>query len=437
MATMTAKLRPVASTFAGVLAFEAELVMAGRWALTLTATVEGQPKPVTGVVVFTAVNKKSEAPSSGERKILYYRNPMGLADVSTAPKKDSMGMDYIPVYADEVSAPDGTVRISLDKVQRAGVRTEAVARRSLARSVRSVGTIVPDESRLAVVTAKFGGFVEELFVPLTGVDVRAGQPLMRVWIESPEILQKQADFLTALRGGPDRAADAERAARNLRLFGISDPVIERLRQTREGVRSIVLTAPSNGTVLEKPAVVGMRFAPGDRLFRTADLSTVWMMTQVTERDLALIRIGQKAQITLKAYADAPIDGRVAFIYPEIEMPTRTARVRIELPNRDGNLRAGLYGDVTIDAQADGGPVIAVPASAIIDSGTRRVAFVAKDDGVFEPRNLILGRRGNGYVEVREGLAENEKIVVSGNFLIDAESNLRAALAAFTASEAQR
>lgn len=436
METMTTRISPVASTTPGVLAFEADLVMAGRWALTLSAKVEGQP--VTGTIIFTAVEKKAGAESApapaGERKLLYYRNPMGLPDVSPVPKKDSMGMDYIPVYSDEVSEAGGAIRIAPERVQRAGVRTELVARRDLTRTIRAVATITPDESRLGVVTAKFDGFVEQLLVPLTGAEVRAGQPLVRVWIESKEILQKQADFLIALKAGSARPGDVEQAERNLRLFGISDQEIAQLRRTGQAVRSMVLTAPTSGTVLAKPSVVGMRFSSGDTLFRTADLSTVWVMAQVAERDLALVKPGQTARIILKAYPDAPVEGRVAFIYPEIDMTTRTAQVRIELPNPDGRLRSGLYADVAIEAQPGSGPTIAVPESAVLDNGMKRTVFVDKGNGTFEPRNLTLGQRGGGYVEVRDGLTEGERIVVTGNFLIDAESNLRAALTAFTAPE---
>ncbi|MFN4281392.1 MAG: efflux RND transporter periplasmic adaptor subunit [Alphaproteobacteria bacterium] len=434
MATMTTRISPIASTTPGVFAFEADLVMAGRWALTLSAKVEGQSQPVTGIVVFTAVEKKAGAESvptpTGDRKLLYYRNPMGLPDVSSMPKKDSMGMDYIPVYSDEVTGIGGAIRIAPERVQRAGVRTELVAPHDLTRTIKAVATITPDESRLGIVTAKFDGFVEQLLVPLTGSEVRAGQPLVRVWIESKDILQKQADFLIALK----RPGEAEQAERNLRLFGISDQEIAQLRKTGQAVRSVVLTAPSSGTVLAKPSVVGMRFSAGDTLFRTADLSTVWAMAQVSERDLGLVRIAQTARITLKAYPNAPIEGRVAFIYPEIDMQTRTASVRIELPNREGILRSGLYADVAIEARPDSGPTLAVPESAIIDNGTKRVVFVDKGNGIYEPRKLTLGQRGGGYVQVRDGLAEGERIVVTGNFLIDAESNLRAALTAFTAPE---
>lgn len=367
---------------------------------------------------------------AGERKVRFYRNPMGLPDVSPVPKKDSMGMDYIPVYQDEASDPPGTVRVSRGKVQRTGVATEPVARRALTRQVRAAGTVVPHEARQAVVTTRFSGFVEELHVALTGAEVEPGSRLARIWIESPEILRKQADYLVALRGSS--SGDLARAEGNLRLFGVLDAAIAQLRRTGEPVRSIVLTAPARGTVMEKPAVVGMRFAPGDVLFRTADLSTLWVIAQVAERDLGVLRPGQPARVALKAIPERAFAGKVDFIYPELDMATRTARVRIELPNPDGRLRAGLYADVAIDAAATVGAVLAIPASAVIDSGRRRVAFVVREEGVFEPRNLVLGARGDGMVEVKSGVAEGGRIVMRGNFLIDAESNLRAALSAFTA-----
>lgn len=442
MEAMTAPLRQAASNAPDVLAFEADLSMAGRWALTLAANVEGLSEPVASTVIFNAVEQRSKAKSTaavseGKRKVLYYRNPMGLPDVSPVPKKDSMGMDYIPVYADEVSGPAGTVRVALDKVQRAGVKTEPASRRRLIGTVRAAGTIVSDESRLSAVTVKFAGFVEKLFVATTGSEVRAGQPLMRVWIESPEILQKVSDYLIARRRAAGRNGDMEQVERNLRFFGIPDQAIEELRRTGEPIRSIVLTAPMKGTVMAKPAVVGMRFEVGETLFKIADHSKVWAIAQVAERDLELIRIGQKARVALRAYPQAPLEGSVTFVYPELDIATRTASLRIELPNPDGRFHIGLYADVSIETGAEELPVIAIPESAIIDSGTRRIAFVAKKEGLFEPRQLMLGRRGNGFVEIRKGVAEGERVVVSGNFLIDAESNLRAALAAFGESKSQQ
>ena len=436
METMMAPLKQVTGNAPGVVAFETDIPMAGRWALTITAKVDGQPKPVSGVVVFTASEKRTDAtpaaPAAGERRIVYYRNPMGLPDTSPVPKKDAMGMDYIPVYEDELSGTAGTVRLTPEKVQRAGVRTALVSRHPLVRTVRGAGTVAADERRLAVLNAKFDGFVEALFVSLTGAQVHKGDPLVRVWIDSQEILQKQADFLAALKGG---GSDIERAADNLRLFGIPDEVIKGLRRTGKPVRSIVLTAATAGTVMEKPAVVGMRFEQGSTLFRIADLSTVWVMARVAERDLPAVSTGQRATITMNADSSREIEGRIAFVYPELDMNTRTAVVRIEVPNPEGKLKVGQYADVAIEASLTEGPVVAIPDSAVLDSGTRQVAFVAKDGGIFEPRDLDLGLRGDGLVEVREGLAEGERIVVSGNFLIDAESNLRSALATFAAPQA--
>jgi Cu(I)/Ag(I) efflux system membrane fusion protein len=438
MAAMAAPLKALPSPAPGVLAFQTELVMAGRWALAITADVKGQLKPVTGTVVFTASEKKSEAMPKdmpkGERKILYYRNPMGVPDVSPTPKKDSMGMDYIPVYADEMSGPQGTVRLAPEKVQRAGVRVRPAERRLLTRTIRSTGTVVLDETRVGTTTAKFNGFVEELFVAASGELVKKGQPLMRVWIESPEILQRQADLTSALAGMPRTSGAAEDAERNLRFFGLTDEAIDEIRKARRPLRSVTFHAPRDGTVMEKPALAGMRFGTGNTLFRTADLSHVWVIAQVPERDLALVRVGQTARVALKAWPEEQREGRVALIYPELNMATRTVPVRIELPNPDGRLRAGLYADIALERQMSGDAVVAIPESAVIDSGTRRVAFVSKGEGLFEPRNLTLGARANGLVEVKDGIEEGEDIVVSGNFLIDAESNLKAALSAFTPAE---
>jgi len=425
MQGMTTRIVAVSTDTPGLITLEADFVMAGRWALTLTATVDGVE--VTGTIVLTAVQKAAEATppaaAEGERRIAYYRHPMGLPDTSPVPKKDEMGMDYIPVYEDEIAGPPGSVALTPQKIQRSGIRTVRAERTPIAAALRGVGLIAIDERRQAMLSVKFEGFIEALYVNATGATVRKGEPLARVWIASEDILRKQADYLSALKRG-----DAERAADNLRLFGISDDVIAELRRTGMPVRSIILTAASSGTVLDKQAVPGMRFEAGEMLFMLADLSSVWVTVQIAERDLPLLAEGQAATIQLNADAGRAVEGRVAFIYPVLNAPTRTATVRIEAPNADGALRIGQYADVSIAASLGDAPTIAVPDSAIMDSGRRQVAFVAKEGGLFEPRDVVLGARGDGFVEIREGLAEGERIVVSGNFLIDSESNLRAALA---------
>jgi Cu(I)/Ag(I) efflux system membrane fusion protein len=433
MATMAAPLRPIAPGEGESLAWETDLVMGGRWALKVTTAVPGEAEPVTGEVIFTAVDEgpaPEAPPESDARAILYYRNPMGLADVSPTPKTDSMGMDYIPVYADEMSGPAGSVRFSLDRVQRAGVVVEPVAMRTLSRTVRGAGEVMWDEDAVAHVTAKFSGFVESHDLPVTGDAVSEGQTMARAWIASPELLQKQADFLTALRrGGPD----AERAADNLRLFDFPEAAIEALRESGEPLRTVDLLAPMSGVVTHRLAVHGLGFEPGEELYEIVDLSHVWVVVDVSEQDMGLLREGQPVMLAFRGLTE-PVGGAIAFLYPTLDRITRTGSARIVLDNADGALRPGMYAEAHIEAAATAGPVIAIPRTAIIDDGSRQVAFVAKDGGLFEPRDLVLGARGDDYVEVREGLAEGEQVVVAGTFLIDAESNLQSALAAFMTAE---
>jgi len=397
-------------------------ILSGALLVTVNRLIDDDTAPHAGDAL-------SETEAS--RRILYYRNPMGAPDISPVPRKDPMGMDYIPVYEAEAAAEAGTLRLTTQKIQRTGVRTETVRRRVLARATRAVGTVVADETRLSYLTAKFDGFVEELYVRYTGAEIAAGQEIMRVWLSGSDILQKQSDYLVALRGGDAHPGELKRTIENLRLFDIPDEVIADLKQSGEPVRSIVLRAPTSGTVLEKAAVDGLRFSAGDMLFKVADLTSVWIMAQVAERDFGVLTVGDIATVELRAFPGETIEGRLTFIYPDLNVATRTAMARIEVTNEGGHLKLGQYADVTFRAQPVSQPVIAVPASAIIDSGTRQVALVTKGDGAFEPRDVVLGQEADGYVEIREGLSEGEEIVVSGNFLIDAESNLRAALTAFT------
>jgi Cu(I)/Ag(I) efflux system membrane fusion protein len=435
MEAMAAPLKPLPGASPGVLAYQADLAMAGRWAFSITARIKGRDEPVTSTVIFAAVESetRADARKKGPGKILYYRNPMGLPDVSPVPKKDSMGMDYIPVYEDDTGGPQGTVRISPEKVQRAGVRTQKAERRIVSRAVRAPGTVVADDTRLGVVTAKFNGFVEELYVPSVGEPAKRGQKLMKVWIESPDILQKQADLTSTMTGAGRGGIVHESAERNLRFFGFSDEAVEEIRKAGRPLRSLTLNVPRDGTVLDKPALVGMRFSSGDTLFRTADLSTVWIIAQVAEGDLASIREGQAASVQLKAFPNETREGKVERIYPELNMATRTVPVRIVLPNADGRLRPGLFAEVKFGTNG-GEAVVAIPDSAVIDSGRRRVAFVAKGEGLFEPRELETGVRGDDFIEIRKGVAEGEDVVVRGTFLVDAESNLKAALAGFASTE---
>ena len=390
-----------------------------------------RPEPIA-----TPAIAEQAAPDKTERKILYYRNPMGLPDTSPVPKKDSMGMDYIPVYADEQDEP-GTVRVSLDKVQRIGVTTEKVEARTISRAVRGVGTVQHDESLLTIVTVRSDGYIEQLFVNKTGQHVEKGEPLFRFY--SPQIQLAQADLVVAVRAhGRDSGVggDLEGAMQKLRNLDVPEVRIDEVRKTMTNPRTIDWVSPATGDVVEKNVIEGQRVVAGDELFRIADHSRMWVVAEVAESDIAMIAVGTHATVTLRAFPTEPHDGVVTFIYPEMMKPeTRTLSVRIELPNPDGQMKTGMYADVVFHTDGDGAKVTAVPDSAIIDSGTRQVVLVAKGDGRFEPRAVKLGRRGDGYAEITEGIKPGEEVVTSANFLIDAESNLKAALQSFGQQEA--
>jgi len=370
----------------------------------------------------------------GEGKILYYRNPMGLPDTSPVPKKDSMGMDYIAVYEGDEPNDGKSIKVSLDKVQRSGVRTETVEPRVLVRPVRGVGSIVIDESRQTIVTMRADGYVEDLFVNKTGQTVHAGDPLFRVY--SPQIQQAQTDFIVALRSvqrgilGADADRTFDGAMQRLRNLAVPESRIREVRETGTNPRTIDWPAPADGTVIVKRIINGQRVTAGDELYRIVDLSHVWVVAEVAEADLADIDLGTPALVTLRANPNNPVEGTVTFIYPDIRPETRTARVRIELPNPDSRLKIDMYADVVFRPGANRAAVVSVSDSAVIDSGTQQLVLVAKGDGRFEPRAVKLGRRGDGYVEVRDGLSLGEEVVTTATFLIDAESNLRAALKTF-------
>ncbi len=397
-----------------------------------------RPTAIFAAAEQTQPSQEMGAKPTKDRKILYYRNPMGLPDTSPVPKKDSMGMDYIPVYEDEQEEP-GTVSVSLDKIQRSGVRTEKVTTQPISHAVRGVGTVQHDESLLWVVTVRSDGFIEDLFVNKTGQRVRKGEPLFRFY--SPQIQLAQADLFVAMRAdGMSSKSEAKRnlegAMQKLRNLDVPEDRIEEVRKTMTNPRTLDWASPATGDVIAKRVIEGQRVMAGDELFRIADHSRVWVIADVAETDIAAIRVGTRATVTLRAFRTEPHEGAVTFIYPEMLKPeTRTVAVRIEVPNPDGQLRPGMYADVVFH---DGGEVAvtAVPDSAIIDSGTHQVVLVAKGDGRFQPRAVKLGSRGDGYSEVKEGLEPGEEVVTSANFLIDAESNLKAALQAFSQSEPQ-
>jgi Cu(I)/Ag(I) efflux system membrane fusion protein len=359
--------------------------------------------------------------------VLYYRNPMGLADTSPRPKKDAMGMAYLPVYADEGAQddPPGTVRINPGRLQTLGVRTEIAAMRSdSTHTVRATGILQFDERHLATVTTKVSGWIEHMAVAATGDPVRRGQVLAEIY--SPDLVASEEEYLIAAGMGGALAAAADQ---RLRALDVPADEIARLKRTGRSVRRIAVLAPADGVIIDKPAQQGMRVNAGDALYKSAGMSTLWLMAQVQEQDLGTIRPNEPARVTLAAFPGRTFEGKVDFIYPTLSAETRTGQVRILLPNPDGTLRAAMYASVQIDA-AGGEPLLSVPTSAVLDSGTRQVVLVAIGDGRFQPRPVHLGRRGDDWVQILDGIRPGDRVVVGANFLIDAESNLRAALQGF-------
>ncbi|MCC3246312.1 efflux RND transporter periplasmic adaptor subunit [Methylocystis sp. WRRC1] len=362
-------------------------------------------------------------PQPSGRRIRYYRNPMGLPDTSPVPKKDPMGMDYAPVYEDEPQDAS-TLTISPGKLQKAGVRSEPVGLRIVTSPVRAAGRVDFDPRRTSVVALRFEGFIESVEKVAEGDYVRKGQPLMRVY--GPDLSSAAAEYVAVLNA--HSTARVEGARRRLVNLGLDDATIAAIAKSRRVPRVIEWPAPQEGHVIERTALSGMRAAPGETLFRIVDHSLVWILADIPERDVEAVEPGQTAIIRARSYPDHPFKGRVALIYPHLNMETRTARVRIELPNPDGRLLGDMFADVEIET-GDREKVLAAPEGAVIDAGKRQVVILDKGEGRFEPREVKIGRRGDGYAEITSGLTEGDRVVTSANFLIDAESNLKAALQA--------
>jgi membrane fusion protein, copper/silver efflux system len=321
--------------------------------------------------------------------------------------------------------------VSVGKLQRAGVRSEPVERRGLATPIRAPGTIQQDERRIAVIAMRSEAWIDKVENVTTGEHVQKGQALFRVY--SPAIAGVAAEYVAALAPRSEAAALSRGSRQRLVNLAVPEPVIAGIERTREVPLTFTWSAPRDGVVIERNVADGMRAMPGDVLFRVADHSVLWALADIPERDLAMIAIGQPVTVRPRGYPDRLFAGKVDLIYPHLNRETRTARIRVELANKENLPRPDMYVDVEI-ATGAAAPVLAVPDSALIETGTRQVVLIDKGEGRFEPREVKPGRRGGGFVEVREGVAEGEAVVVSANFLIDAESNLKAALKGFAAAE---
>jgi RND family efflux transporter MFP subunit len=304
--------------------------------------------------------------------------------------------------------------------------------------VRAAGRIEPDERRLYTIAPKFEGYVERLHVNSSGQAVAKGQPLFDVY--SPELVSAQREYAIAAQGvqslkGAESEAQAgmkqlaESSLLRLKNWDISEAQVKALTKSGAASRTMIFRSPVSGIVTEKKAVQGMRFMPGEILYQVADLSSVWVVADVFEQDIGQVKSGARAKVRINAYPDKVFAGTIAYVYPTLKAETRTVQVRVELTNPGLLLKPGMFAEVELAAVARTNAVT-VPVSAVIDSGTRRIVLIQAGEGRFEPREVKLGARSDDYVEVLDGVKDGEQVVVSANFLIDAESNLKAAVGSF-------
>ena len=373
----------------------------------------------------------------GEREILYWYDPMHPAYKSDKPGiAPDCGVQLVPKYATEDSTAEpmvaGAVMTSPEKQQLMGVRTATVQRESLVRTIRTTGQVALDETKIAHVHVKVSGWIDKVYVDFVGQLVRKGQPLFTLY--SPDLVATQEEYLIARRGENDLHASpfAEvrqgansllRATRDrLKLWDISDAQIERLERTGEVSRTMTLYSPVTGFVTERKAFPQTSVTPDVELYTVANLSSVWVMADVYQYELPYLRVGQPAEIQLSYYPGKTYTGRISYIYPMLDAQTRTAKVRIDLPNPRFELKPQMFADVQL--QVNYGKQIVVPQEAVLDSGERQTVFVAAGEGHFVPRFVKIGPQLDGKDVILSGLQPGEIIVSSGNFLIDSESQLK-------------
>jgi RND family efflux transporter MFP subunit len=380
--------------------------------------------------------------ATGERKILYWVDPMHPTYKSDKPgKAPDCGMDLVPVYADGeqvlTSLPDGAFKISPQKQQLIGVTYGVATYQVVSRTMRTVGRLAYDETRINHVHTKIEGWIEEVFIDFTGKLVEKGQPLLTVY--SPDLLQTQQEYLLAMRGrtelgkSPFKEASMganslyESAKRRLELWDVSQAEIKELERTGKPTKAVTVYAPATGFVLTRNAFTKQRVMPDTDLYSIADLSNVWVLADIYEYEAADISVGQSAIVTLPYLPGRTFRGQVTYIYPQVESTTRTLKARIEVANPKFELKPDMYANVEL--KIDYGKHVVVPQEAVMDSGAEQTVFVALDGGYFAPRKVQLGAKVDNKFIVLAGLKPGERIVTSGNFLIDSESKLKSAAGA--------
>jgi len=375
----------------------------------------------------------------GKGEPLFYRNPMNPEITSQTPAKDDMGMDYIPVYAeDKISVgPAGTVLIDPVTLQNIGVRTALAEQKAISHTIRAPGRITFDEERLSKIHLKTEGWVEKLYINRTGDTVKAGTPLLELY--SPQLVSSQQEFLLALKSWetqkaspyPDVRKSAEDLVRisrkRLELLDVPEQQIRELETTGEIKESIQIRTPFPGTILSVGVREGQFVSPGTELYKMADLTTVWVYAEVFEHELPWVKIGDTTSMTVDGLPGEIFEGTVEYIYPYLNAETRTARLRLVFENPDLILKPDSFSNVILKAAPEMDAIV-IPSEALIRTGKRTTVFVVREPGQFEPRQVEIGVITDQGIQIVSGLEAGEKVVTSGQFLLDSESKFNEAIA---------
>jgi RND family efflux transporter MFP subunit len=369
----------------------------------------------------------SEPPkTTGKGRVLFYRDAMNPSYTSDKPGKAPDGMDLVPVY--EADNNGNFVKIDPAVVQNMGVRTEKAVRRSLSRDIRTSALVTADERRKYTVTTRVMGYVEKLYANYTGQLVSRGDRLFDLY--SPELVSGQTEYLSALAAGAD--SDSRKLLSNARQrllnWDITPEQIATLEKQGTAQKTMTIFSPASGIVTEKMVTEGQSVEPGMRLFTIVDYSRIWVVGSIYQQDIALVSAGQKAEVALDYYPGRRFTGTVSYVAPELDTISRTLMIRVDLANTpDFKIKPGMNATIVIRSTlAVSG--LSVPDQAVIRSGLRTIAIVARGSGLFEPREITAGQNAGGFTQVIGGLTEGEEVVVSSQFLIDAESNLKSAVA---------
>ncbi len=388
--------------------------------------------PICGMKL---VPMKQTGKTGGTKKIAFYRSPMDPSVTSPTPRKDEMGMDYVPVYDDELGGGESTVTgratVSIDPAQQQliGLRTAPAVRSKISGGWQTVGRVEANPTAIGKVTVKVAGYVEKVMVDFVGQPVHKGEALFTFY--SPELHTAQQDYLLARRINDTTKTESDdllvvTARQKLKLWDLTDAQIKRLDETGEATRTVTFVSPVAGVVTAKNVVEGSALNPGETAYEVSDLTTVWVMADAYQSDVEQAKVGLPVSVGFPAMPDRVLAGRVTFVDPVLDPQTLTFKVRIEVENKAGDLKPGMFAEVQF--RTPGRETLTIPADAVIPSGRGNYVFVSVGDGHFEPRAVTLGQHSEDQVEVLDGLSERELVVTRANFLVDSESSLRAALA---------